>query len=379
MPAYNAEEFVKDCLDSLIRQTYKNIEIILIDDGSIDLTGEICDIYQRQYESLVKVEHCNHGGVSNARLLGAQKAIGKYVVFVDADDWIENDYISEMLSHMEGADIVAAGISRELMNEKGSIICEYNSISAGKYETNAERQELYGKMLYSGAPYQFGVLPYICNKMFRKELIQFLLEKINKCIFDGEDAVLLYQYLLLSRKIVLTDGCKYHYVNHNNSASFSDSKEAYINATYIYQELYACFVESEYYETLLMQLDYYIRRMIWKKDPAAYLRVNSFLFPYNKIEPDTRIILYGMGKAGNAFYQEISQTRYCKVIAWADKNPRCIIGVDDTVPKILPEEIKDYSFKYVVIAVQNRNTLCKISEELIYLGIDRQKIVIPDL
>lgn len=379
VPAYNAERYIETCLDSLVRQTYKNIEIILVDDGSIDSTGGICDAYQQCYESFIKVEHCSHCGVSSARLLGIQKAVGEYVSFVDADDWIERDYISSMLSCMEEADIAAAGISREPADETWSVVCEYNGILAGKYATDSERQELYGKMLYCGAPYQFGVLPYICNKMFRKDKIQFLLEKIDKRIFDGEDVAVVYQYLLMSHRIVLTDACKYHYVNHRDSVSLSDSDNAYMNASLLYQELYVCFEKSEYCVALCRQLDYYMRRMIWKKDPAAYLQVNSFVFPYHKVEPGSRVILYGMGKAGNAFCQQIMQTQYCELIAWADRNCRQFTDTTGSIPHILPDEMKEYRFDYVVIAIENKIVAHHVLNGLISGGIEKKKVIIPYL
>lgn len=379
VPAYNAEQYIEKCLKSLIRQTYENIEIILVDDGSADATGDICDFYQQCYEKIIKVEHCSHEGVSSGRLAGIRKATGEYVVFVDADDWVENDYILSMVFYMEGADIVAAGISRGFSDDKEGSIFEYNSISAGKYVTDDEREKLYEKMLYYKAPYRFGVLPYMCNKMFRKDYMQPLLEKVDKRIYDGEDAAVIYQYLLLAREIVLTDECKYHYIIHGGSASLKDSRDAYLNASYLYQELYACFIKNEYCTVLLAQLDHYMRRMIWKRDPVAYLQVNSFHFPYHKVKQGSRIILYGMGKVGKVFFQQIRQTGYCDIIAWADREPKNITDIKTAVPRIQPDEIRDYYFEYVVIAIENKLVADKISERLLCAGVEKNKIIIPNL
>lgn len=378
IPAYNAERYIENCLDSLIRQTYKNIEIILTDDGSVDSTGGICDTYQRHYKNMIKVEHSKHRGAQRGRLTGLQRATGEYVVFVDADDWVEDDFIASLLCHMEGADIVATGISRELLNEKGNIVCEYNGITAGEFVTVSERKELYRKMLYAEAPFRFGVLPYMCNKMFRKDVMRALMEKVNKRIYDGEDAAVIYPYLLLSRKIVLTDECKYHYVNHSDSVSLADSEAAYLNAAYLYQELYTCFAQSEYRSDLLPQLDHYMRRMIWKKEPAAYLRVNSCVFPYTKVRQGSKMVLYGMGKVGKAFFEQIRQTRYCDIVAWADRAPALTVGPGVVVLGITPDKIMDYNFDCIVIAVENKMTAYKISEGLRSMGIGREKIVIPD-
>ena len=375
VPAYNAERYIGECIDSLIRQTYKNIEIILVDDGSVDTTGAVCEEYRRRYQPLIQVIDSEHCGVTNARLKGVQKAVGEYLAFVDADDWIEKDYIASMFFCMDGADMIAAGISREQMGEDGSIFCEYNGIVSGMYVSEGERKKLYEKMLYCASPYQFGVLPYLCNKIFRKALMQPFLESVDKRIFDGEDVAVVYPYLLAAEKIVLTDDCKYHYRNHGDSASFRDFAEAYWNASCLYQTLYAYFEKSEYRKSLMEQLDYYMCRIIWKKDPAAYLSVNSFLFPFGKVKAESRIILYGMGKMGAALYYQLKQTNYCRLSAWADRNPRKPGSKTASVPYIFPWEIMKYPFDYVIIAIQNEMIAAKAAKELSAMGIAEQKII----
>lgn len=375
VPAYNVEQYIEKCIDSLICQSYRNIEIILVDDGSEDSTRMICEQYQQCYQSLIKVVHSGHFGVTTARLLGVRKAVGEYLAFVDADDWIEQDYILSMLFHMDGADIVAAGISREQMRENASVFYEYNGIAAGTYASGNEKKQLYERMLYFERPYQFGVLPYLCNKIFRKTLMESFLECVDKRIFDGEDAAVVYPYLLKAERIVLTDECKYHYRNHGDSASLKDSKDAYWNVSCLYQSLYTCFQKSEYCESLTEQLDHYMRRIIWKKDPAAYLDVNSFVFPFSKVKIGSGIILYGMGKMGTAFYQQLEQSHYCRLVAWADRNPKQLEDKKVLAPRIFPHEILEYQFDYIVIAIQNSRIVEKVVRKFSTMGIPEQKII----
>lgn len=375
VPAYNAEKTLERCITSLLRQTYKNTEIILVDDGSEDQTGGICDAYQKRCTDRIKVIHTNHGGAVNARLSGVRSATGSYIAFVDADDWIEEDYLASMQSDLGDADLVAGGIFKAQSYDQESGVCEYNCLPPGRYGTDPEKAELYGKMLYAKAPYQFGVLPYMCNKLFQKDRIRDLMEKTDKRIYDGEDAAVVYPYLLDAKEIVITDNCKYHYILHKDSASLKDSKDAYLNASYLYQELYRFFGENSYRKLLLPQLDQYMRRLIWKKDPAEYLSVNSFVFPYQNIEPGSRIVLYGMGKMGMAFYQQIRQSGYCEIVAWADRNAGRFLEVCVPVDQILPEKIIEYSFDCVVVAVEHPAVGYKILETLCGMGIDRKRIV----
>lgn len=98
VPVYNVEQYLSRCIDSLIKQTYKNIEIILVDDGSTDLSGKICNEYANRNKS-IKVIHKKNGGLSSARNVGLKNATGKYVGFVDSDDWVTPDMF-EYLYHL---------------------------------------------------------------------------------------------------------------------------------------------------------------------------------------------------------------------------------------------------------------------------------------
>ena len=94
VPIYNVEKYIKKCIDSIINQTYKNLEIILVNDGSPDECGKICDEYER-IDSRIVVIHKENGGLSDARNAGLKVMHGKYVAFVDSDDWIEPEmYLS---------------------------------------------------------------------------------------------------------------------------------------------------------------------------------------------------------------------------------------------------------------------------------------------
>lgn len=108
VPVYNVEKYLSQCLDSILFQTYTNWEAILVDDGSKDNSGDICDDYSKK-DNRFKVIHKENGGVSSARQTGTNIAIGEYIIHVDADDWIESDMLECMYSHAkEGYDIVVA-------------------------------------------------------------------------------------------------------------------------------------------------------------------------------------------------------------------------------------------------------------------------------
>lgn len=136
VPIYKVENFLKKCVDSIINQTYKNLEIILVDDGSPDNCPQICDEYARQ-DSRIKVIHKENGGLSDARNAGMKIANGEYVAFIDSDDYISGDFIETLYNAMkaENSDIVECDVVRFEDGTTPSVIndnCEINSFSTEK-------------------------------------------------------------------------------------------------------------------------------------------------------------------------------------------------------------------------------------------------------
>ena len=117
IPAYNVEKYISKCLESIIKQTYSNIEIILVDDGSTDKTSEICDEYEKK-DDRIKVIHTENRGVSEARNKGLENVKGNWITFVDSDDWIEEDFCEVLLKKIKDydADIALCGYKRVTEN-----------------------------------------------------------------------------------------------------------------------------------------------------------------------------------------------------------------------------------------------------------------------
>ena len=134
VPVYNVEQYLSRCVDSLVNQTYHNIEIILVDDGSPDRSGEICDEYAKK-DKRVKVIHQSNGGLSDARNTALDIAKGDYLMFVDSDDWIEPTMYEEMLSFMEKEqlDLVECGINLVTNNISNKYCCSSWSIRCSSY------------------------------------------------------------------------------------------------------------------------------------------------------------------------------------------------------------------------------------------------------
>ena len=119
VPVYNVEKYIRRCLDSIAAQTFTDWECILVDDGSPDGSGAICDEYARKY-ARIKVIHKENGGVSSARNIALGRISGKWLAFVDSDDWIDLDYCEKLYNSAEecNVNIAAASMVREKINKK---------------------------------------------------------------------------------------------------------------------------------------------------------------------------------------------------------------------------------------------------------------------
>lgn len=159
VPVYNVKDYVLKCLESLARQSYEQIEIIVVDDGSTDGSGEICDEFARD-DGRIKVFHKKNGGVSSARNYGIKKAKGEYVCQVDSDDWVKKDFVVKMVevAEKENADIVVCGYN-DCIPEWRVISGEGATVKLLTLQENMEIvawNKMYRRSLFDDVPYPEG-------------------------------------------------------------------------------------------------------------------------------------------------------------------------------------------------------------------------------
>lgn len=156
---YNLEAYLEECLDSIISQSYENLEIICIDDGSTDNSPAILDRYEN-LDQRIRVIHRKNAGLVNARKQGVHEADGDYIVFVDGDDWIEPEMYETFASEIQKnqSEIVIEGVIRDNIDKKFRV---YNYVPAGCYDKEDMERNIYPLMLCTGNWYQFGITQYV--------------------------------------------------------------------------------------------------------------------------------------------------------------------------------------------------------------------------
>lgn len=234
IPVYNAEKYLHQCLESVLSQTYKNIEIILIDDGSKDSSGAICDDYASKYP-FIRAIHKRNGGASSARNVGIDNATGKYIFFLDSDDWIEHDALEKLIvaANQENADLVFCEATT--IDEDSGITLKGNYNYKSKYSTDV--------------PYNI-MQKMMKNKEFHVVIWLLLLEK---SIFDNnnlrfkegiiyEDMIISYQFFCLARRAAHVDQNLYFRRYRANSVMTSKKTEKnFVSAATVYDEVSSFF------------------------------------------------------------------------------------------------------------------------------------------
>lgn len=200
VPVYNAEKYLKRCLESIINQTYKNIEVILVDDGSVDKSPEICDEY-KELDNRVKVIHKENGGASSARNIGLDAVNGEFVCFVDSDDWIEKNMIEVLLKKLKesNVDIVRCNT------------CELdNQVKESWTET---RDKVIDNVLNGN------ISAYVYLLIVKYEIVKNI--RFNENILLMEDTLFLLNILIKECKINFINEKLYHYEMNNGGLTLS--------------------------------------------------------------------------------------------------------------------------------------------------------------
>lgn len=216
VPVYNTEQFLHQCIESIINQTYKNIEIILIDDGSTDKSGKICDEYAAN-DNRIKTIHNSNSGVSIARNIGLDNANGKYITFIDSDDYVEKNYIETLVNAIEtnNAELAICGI-KEIRN------------------SNTKIRKIRGKL--TGIFYEdyYAIIDFLCvpfSKIFLREIIEKYAIRFNTELRYAEDEIFNIGYYKFVTNYTFTE--KALYIYNRRLGTLSDKEKLRSNQQFL--------------------------------------------------------------------------------------------------------------------------------------------------
>ena len=221
VPIYKVEEYLRECIDSLILQSYSNIEIILVDDGSPDNCSNICDEYAVK-DSRIKVIHKENGGVVSARQIGSTIATGEYIVCVDGDDWIDENYIQKFAEIIDiyKPDMVMCGRVDVYNSYNEERVLPYRK---GYYSKEHIIKEIFPILIQTKNATYFS--PSIWAKVYRVELYHKFHQTVNEKIKIGEDSAFVIPCIYHANSIFVMEDCIYYY--RQNLLSVTKQKKAF--------------------------------------------------------------------------------------------------------------------------------------------------------
>lgn len=371
VPIYNAELYLEKCISSILEQSYSNFELVLVNDGSTDNSGRICDYYAG-IDKRVKVIHQNNQGVLYARYIGLKCLECDYATFLDADDWIAKDTYENVLSYMEqGIDVISFRIIRYF--DDSYQYTSLNNYHQGLYNKQQIEEMIFPTMIWNITKCTYGIDPSICNKIIKKDLLLDELNKVkNLNIFYGQDVAVMYPLMLQAKSLFITDNCSYYHRQRKGKeiAPYFLDKDYYKKLYLLYEYLSE---QCKEHIELKKQIDYFyvysVKLRLWIYGDK---KRDGELFPFDKIPKGSKIILYGASGLGQLYHEQFLKINYGTILAWVDKDYDKYqeFGVKDIA---YISTIKD--FNYIVIAVIYQETAERIKNNLIHMGVRAEKIV----
>lgn len=366
VPIYTTERYAGTCIESILNQSYRNIEIILVDDGSTDKSPAICDLYASK-DSRIKVVHKKHEGTVAARKTGLEAATGELVCYVDGDDWIGTGYIQRMAESLSGAnaDIAISGWTRTLFEQKAEIL---NNAMIGVY--NGEKlKRLFSGMISEGAFFRSLLSPFLWNKMFRKEILYDCQMKADDSLWIGEDAAVSYPAILKSRTVVINDCTEYYFRQDEESLLRPGMDDA--SRRMKLKSLYEYMISVKEDEQWKSQVEDYVLASCIIRSGA--LNIPGIYESFDGKYFGKRTVIFSAGAFGQMIVSGIIKDKRCALAGWIDDDyreyRRCCLDVDPV------ESITEKEFDYLLIAAVDGQYAVEAKKRLIHYGVPEEKIL----
>ena len=369
---YKVERYLEQCIQSIINQTYKNLEIIIVCKDSDDRCSEICNKYS-YIDSRIRVIQQKDSGVDAARKLGIKHASGKYIGYVDGDDWIEPEMYQKLHEYatLYNVDVVESGVIDTWENAERRRSFYF---SEGCYKGKIFEETIESGLLYSGKFFEHGVSVYMWSKLFLKSSIekyQMLTGILNENI---DDIMVSLPCIAQTKSLYITHDYYYHYRIHSSNGKCVVKCGSGIKFIQSYSDIFKRFAGTQLCKKGDLQIQSFMMYRLLLRAPEMFDLPGDkfFLHPYGGIERKSRIILYGAGMCGCHLEQYIQGVRECDLICWVDKNYETIKGQRNICS---PRKIKELEYDYIVISIMRASAVDEVKNYLAELCVEPEKVL----
>ena len=362
VPIYNVELYLKECINSICNQTYNNLQIILVDDGSTDNSLTICRQYQKE-DTRIRVIHQEHAGPVAARKTGIMKATGEYITLVDGDDWIEKNTVEILIKESDFEDTLMYGLQEDYGYK---VIDKINQIDPGQYEGN-QIENIISKMLCGDTFFEFGILPNLVCKLIKASLLKRVSKNIENEITIGDDAAFSYSSIAEAKTIRNIDIMPYHYIQRNNSLMRRNVSVESIAA--LYKSMLKISVPESVRVQWEKQLQAYMTFILQLKSTDTFIQVSSFYEQFRR----KKVVIYGAGNYGLTIYNILHEKLSSEIVGIVDRDYQ---QINKKYPEVMaPEKIVTMDYDIVYIGILNEKICEMVKENLKEMGIEEQKII----
>ena len=379
IPVYNAGEYFDECLKCLANQTSTSFEVIFVDDGSSDSSGQMCDAYCLAHNN-AKVIHQNNMGPIVARYNGLKEALYDYILFIDADDFFEPAMIAVYLQYINHyqPDILISGYNAWYID--GRFEKKKFDMPEGLYSREKIDDVIVPRLIWNFDTDDLGIQPALWIKVFKKDLAVKVFNKLDNVNFHfGEDRVISWLSLLVCNNMFYLQQRLYSWRLYKYIPSYIQDDLYYSKVLEMFNILFENIKNLGYKEQLFKQLCFMYSDAVTLKNRITYrsdvkkINCTTYLFPYNKIRNGSNIIIYGGGKVGNCYMTQLQSLKYCNVIAWVDKNWEELHTKNKNIKPV--SEIETFDFDYIVVAIKNRKVAAQVFETLRNMHIPEEKMI----
>ena len=376
MPVFNGIDGLYKCVSSLKNQTLHDIEIIMVDDGSNDGSDAYCDKLAC-LDKRIKVVHQKNLGSAVARKIGLRQATGKYVTFVDVDDWIEQDLCACLFEAAERyqAELV---IGEHFLDTNDVARRQRSILKPGWYSRNDLEEVVIPNLFHDDFYSGWSIYPYLCGKLFLRERLMPYMEYVKSDITLGDDVCVTFPYLLDAQSLVIVDKPLYHYVEINNSQSHGRMRPENLRGIRrVYELILASLqrqhcLEEEYVEKLRV---YILTTMLVPRFPwlMSKLLNQGNELPFFHIRNGSKVIIYGAGVFGRALHEFLSESGFAEVILWLDARATSLRDEGYEVKTV--QEVQSWpEYDFVIIPIMNKNIVKAVVKDLTKSGIVQERI-----
>lgn len=369
IPVYNTKAYLTDCLQSVTRQTYQNIEIFIIDDGSTDGSDAVCKEFADKDKRIIYIRQENKGLIA-ARRAGVEHASGEFLMFVDSDDWIDAGMAAFLIDQIQDADMVTSGVYYET---HAQMVVEYlDQYDEGEYD-GPNRDKLLRTMLYDADSNTLQrMTPWIWNKLYRTEIARQVYRDLDVDNAFAEDGVFLYNYIIISGVVKICHRCFYHYRYRADSMFHAGNPNMLTDINKAYLAILPGFAKHPLRDSLLSQLQRWISITVVMAVNGGMGFSQQIQIPEFMLDTDglrgKKIVLYGAGKVGKDYFRQLTKMGY-EITLWVDSNA----FAGENISR--PQEIQNAEYDIILIAVSRPEYVKGIRQSLRGLGIGEEKIV----